>query len=72
MRRVKRLMFQTWTFQNTDSLEMIGCRSCFGKSEKDLYPTMNECKMCLTKNDYFNCGKLNLSKYILCKTITFN
>ena len=43
------LMFQTWTFQNTDSLEMIGCRSCFGKSEKDLYPTMNECKMCLKK-----------------------
>ena len=51
------LMVQTWTFQNTDSIEMIGCRSCFEKSEEDLYPTMNECEMCLTKNKNSKCGQ---------------
>ena len=50
------LMFQTLTFQNTDSLEMIGCRECFGKSEEDLYPTLNDCETCLTKNVVFRCG----------------
>ena len=50
------LIFQTWNFQNTESIEMVGCRSCFGKSEEDLYPTMNECEMCLTKNYNFYCG----------------
>ena len=50
------LMIQTWTFQNTDSLEMVGCRSCFGKSEEDFYTTVTECDTCLTKNTYFQCG----------------
>ena len=50
------LMFQTWNFQNTESIEMTGCRACFGKSEEDLYPTLNDCETCLTKNDYFECG----------------
>ena len=51
------LMFQTLTFQNTESLEMFGCRSCFGKSEEDLYPNKNECEMCLTRNKNFWCGR---------------
>ena len=51
------LMVQTLTFQNTESLEMSGCRSCFGKSEEDLYPTLNDCETCLTKNTHFDCGR---------------
>ena len=50
------LMFQTLNFQNTDSIEMSGCRSCFGKSEEDLYPTLNDCETCLTINYDFECG----------------
>ena len=50
-------MLQTLTFQNTNSLEMIGCRSCFGKSEEDLYPTLNDCETCLTRNYDFYCGR---------------
>ena len=50
------LMVQTWSFQNTDSLEMNGCRSCFGKSEEDLYPNSNLSNMCLTKNFRVYCG----------------
>ena len=50
------LMFQTWTFQNTDSLEMVGCRACFGKTEEDLYPTERGCKTCVTQNANFACG----------------
>ena len=50
-------MVQTLNFQNTESLEMIGCRSCFGKSEKDLYPNQNECETCLTNNVGFYCGE---------------
>ena len=59
------LIFQTWTFQNTDSLEMIGCRSCFRKSEEDLYPNKNECEICLTKNIDFTCGRYftSMNKY---------
>ena len=59
------LMFQTWNFQNTDSLEMLGCRSCFGKSEEDLYPTLNECETCMTRNIDFWCGRSlsSMNKY---------
>ena len=51
------LMYQTWTFQNSDSLEMSGCRACFGKSVEDLFPKKHECEKCITKNVYFNCGR---------------
>ena len=50
------LMSQTRTFQNTDSLEMVGCRACFGKTEKDLYPNERGCDTCVTKNTNFLCG----------------
>ena len=50
------LMFQTWTFQSTDSLEMIGCRACFGKIEDSLYPTENECETCVINNFHFRIG----------------
>ena len=43
------LMYQTWTFQNTDSIEMSGCRACFGKSVKDLFPKKHESEKCITK-----------------------
>ena len=51
------LMYQTWTFQNTDSLEMSGCRACFGKSVKDLFPKDDSCEKCVTKNTDFMCGR---------------
>ena len=51
------LMYQTWTFQNTDSLEMSGCRACFGKSVKDLFPRDDDCEKCVTENFNFYCGK---------------
>ena len=50
------LMYQTWTFQNTDSLEMSGCRVCFGKSAKDLIPKEEDCEKCVTNNEGFQCG----------------
>ena len=50
------LMFQTWTFQSTESLEMIGCRACFGKKEDSLYPTEKECETCVIKNFRFMSG----------------
>ena len=51
------LMYQTWTFQNTDSLEMSGCRACFGKSVKDLFPKKHDCEKCVTTNNHFWCGR---------------
>ena len=50
------LMFQTWTFQNTDSLEMSGCRVCYGKYEQDLFPKSHDCQTCVTKSSYNSCG----------------
>ena len=50
------LMYQTWTFQNTDSVEMSGCRACFGKNVKDLIPKEDDCEKCVTKNIDFWCG----------------
>ena len=50
------LMFQTWTFQSTESLEMIGCRACFEKTEDSLYPTEKECEACVINNFRFRIG----------------
>ena len=50
------LMFQTWTFQSTDSIEMIGCRTCFGRIESSLYPTEYECETCVINNFRFRGG----------------
>ena len=44
------LMYQTWTFQNTESLEMFGCKACYGKKEQDLYPSDKGCETCITQN----------------------
>ena len=51
------LMFQTWNFQNTDSLEMSGCRACYGKTEQDLYRNDKDCGTCITENVNFYCGR---------------
>merc|ERR1711963_371373 len=60
------LMFRTWNFQNTDSLEMSGCRACFGKSEQDLIPNTDNCQNCITKNGFFDCGQYftSMNKFI--------
>ena len=50
------LMVETWTFQNTNSLEMVGCRACFGKTEDSLYSSEKDCETCITKNSNFYCG----------------
>ena len=51
------LMLQTWNFNNIDSLEMSGCRACYGKTEHDLYHFEKACKTCVTKNENFQCGR---------------
>ena len=46
-------MYQTWTFRNTDSLEMSGCRACFGKTNEDLVSrSRNHCNTCVTLNGH--------------------
>ena len=52
------LMIQTWTFQNTESLELSGCRFCYGKEEHELLPSQKDCRTCITRNKYFSCGRL--------------
>ena len=50
------LMYQTWTFRNSESLEMSGCRACFGKTDEDLVSrSRNQCNTCITKGQC--CGK---------------
>ena len=51
------LMYQTWTFQNTESIEMSGCKACYGKDEPDLFPAQKTCTTCITKNLAILCGK---------------
>ena len=52
------LMISTITFDLGDSIEMSGCRSCYGKSEEEVYYNRNsnqECQMCL--DDFYGiCG----------------
>ena len=51
------LMYQTWKFQNTDSLEMVGCRACYGKEEKDLLASRANCTTCITqRTPAIRCG----------------
>ena len=56
------LMYQTWTFRNTESLEMSGCRACFGKTDEDLLlRSKGHCIPCITKKSWHawgGCGKL--------------
>ena len=54
------LMYQTLNFDLGDSLELEGCKSCYHKTEKDVYYsekelTSNECKTCLY-DQFLNCG----------------
>ena len=54
------LMYQTLTFDLGDSKELEGCKSCYHKTEQDVYYsekelTSNECKTCLY-DPYLNCG----------------
>ena len=51
------LMIQTWTFENIESVELSGCRACYGKDEQDLVPSQKDCTTCITKNDLFWCGR---------------
>ena len=54
------LMYQTLTFNLGDSLELEGCKSCFYKTDQEVYNpekdlTDNECKTCLFDNNS-DCG----------------
>ena len=51
------LMIKTWNFRNAESIELIGCRACYGKTEEDLFSTQKDCSMCITKNEEFLCGQ---------------
>ena len=53
------LMYQTWTFRNTESLEMSGCRACFGKTNEDFVSRpRNHCNICITQNEFRGeCGR---------------
>ena len=55
------LMIQTWTFKNTESMELSGCRACYGKNEKDLVPTQKDCTTCITEDPFSYCGLYHLS-----------
>ena len=56
------LMIQTWTFQSIEnSLEISGCRACYGKNEQDLLFSQKGCTTCITRNTGFVCGEYVLS-----------
>ena len=38
------LMYETRTFQNTESLEMFGCKACYGKLSKIYIHQINDVK----------------------------
>ena len=59
------LMVQTWTFQNTESMELIGCRACYGKNEEDLLPSKKECMSCVTRDIFYSCGNFLASMHKL-------
>ena len=54
------LLYQTYTFNLGDSFELEGCKSCYHKSDKEVYHpekdlTSNKCKICLF-NPGLDCG----------------
>ena len=56
------LMYQTLTFNLGESLELEGCKSCFHKTEKDVYYpdedlTNDDCKTCLFDRHSY-CGSI--------------
>lgn len=51
------LIFQTWKFENIDSVEVIGCRAFYGKDEQDLMPSQKDCTTCITRNVGLVCGQ---------------
>ena len=51
------LMYQTWAFQNIESLELSGCRACYDKDEQDLLHSPKDCTTCITENLAFYCGR---------------
>ena len=51
------LMYQSWTFQTSDSLELSGCKACYHKTEDDLYTSQGDCQTCITQKP-INCGGL--------------
>ena len=51
------LMIKTWNFRNAESIELIGCRACYGKTEEDLFSSHKDCSTCITKNEEFLCGQ---------------
>ena len=60
------LMYQTWNFENTESLEMFGCKACYGKTEQDLYTSDKRCETCITKigKDYCPFHLPFMNKYL--------
>lgn len=57
------LIYQTLTFNLGDSIELSGCKSCYHKSENDVYYPQkvfprNECKTCLYNKNH-GCGVSN-------------
>ena len=59
------LMYQTWMFRNTDSLELVGCRACYNKRFDNLVPSTKDCISCVTKNRAHSCGNLPTTKKLL-------
>ena len=51
------LMINILTFNIGDSLELASCRSCYGKTEDEVYKLKNRsCEQCLKNRSYF-CGR---------------
>ena len=71
------MMYQTWTFRNTESLALFGCIACYGKKVEDLVPLKKDCTLCITKNEFFHCGGFRWMKKLFtvenaneCKDLT--
>ena len=62
------LIYQAWTFNLGDSLELEGCKSCYLKTDKEVYYqekdlTSKECKTCIYDPLMF-CGRITTLKII--------
>ena len=53
------LMVNTLKFDLRNSLELKGCKVCYGKSEAEIYSKKGFCNICLTDEHYF-CGSYPL------------
>ena len=50
------LLVKSATFNLGESTLLQGCQHCYGKSEREVYSTLNTpCQQC-TRNEFFACG----------------